>query len=74
MKISIIQDKYNNTKLWIIKKDKHYNYYYTQVIRSINPITKEYNIINKKLEKTSKKFLKDLFSTNQNGLKILENI
>ena len=54
MKIALIQDKYNENKIWIIKKYKNRNIFYNQKIgdRVI------YNF-----SRTSKKFLKSLFET-----------
>lgn len=63
LKIALIQDKYNNNKIWIIKKYKNRNVYYNQKIgdRVI------YNF-----SRTSKKFLKSLFEDNEKALEVIE--
>ena len=63
LKIALIQDKYNENKIWIIKKYKNRNVYYNQKIgdRVI------YNF-----SRTSKKFLKSLFQDNEKALEVIE--
>ena len=65
LKIALIQDKYNENKIWIIKKYKNRNVYYNQKIgdRVI------YNF-----SRTSKKFLKSVFENNEEALEIIEKI
>ena len=65
MKIALIQDKYNENKIWIIKKYKNRNIYY------------KLNIGDKTLynfSRTSKKFLKSIFEDNEKALEIIEKI
>lgn len=63
MKIALIQDKYNNNKIWIIKKYKNRNVYYNQKIGD----RVVYNF-----SRTSKKFLKLLFEDNEKALEVIE--
>ena len=63
MKIALIQDKYNENKVWIIKKYKNRNIYYNQKIGD----KVVYNF-----SRTSKKFLKSVFENNEKALEVIE--
>ena len=65
LKIALIQDKYNENKIWIIKKYKNRNIYYNQKIGDKTL----YNF-----NRTSKKFLKSIFEDNEKALEIIEKI
>ena len=65
MKIALIQDNYNENKIWIIKKYKNRNIYYNQKIGD----KVLYNF-----SRTSKKFLKSIFEDNEKALEIIEKI
>ncbi len=65
MKIALIQDKYNNNKIWIIKKYKDRSIYYNQKVG--DKVLYSFN-------RTSKKFLKSLFENTEKALEIIEKI
>ena len=63
MKIALIQDKYNENKIWIIKKYKNRNIFYNQKIGD----RVLYNF-----SRTSKTFLKEIFADNEKALEVIE--
>ena len=65
LKIALIQDNYNENKIWIIKKYKNRNIYYNQKIG--DKVLYNFN-------RTSKKFLKSIFEDNETALEIIEKI
>ncbi len=65
MKIALIQDKYNKNKIWIIKKYKNRSIYYNQKVG--DKVLYGFN-------RTSKRFLKSVFETNEEALEIIEKL
>lgn len=64
MKFALVEDLYNKNKVWIIKKYKSGNIYYNQQIegKTIYCFTR-----------TTKKFLKSMFKTNEKALVVVNN-
>lgn len=64
MKFALVTDLYNKKKVWIIKKYKSGNIYYNQQIegKTIYCFTR-----------TTKKFLKLMFKTNEKALVVVNN-
>ena len=65
LKIALIQDKYNENKIWIIKKYKDRSIYYNQKVG--DKVLYGFN-------RTSKRFLKSVFETNEEALEIIEKL